>query len=66
MKKGYHLKIINRWNEVIYECNDELKGWNGRLTDGSLAPVGNYLWLLSYEDFLGKYHNQSGMVTLIF
>jgi hypothetical protein len=64
--KRYHLKIISRWNEVIYECKDELKGWNGKLSDGSLAPVGNYLWLLYFEDFLGKFHNQNGTVALIF
>jgi len=62
----YHLKIVNRWNEVIYECKDELKGWDGRLSNGSQAPVGNYVWILYYEDFLGKYHNQNGAVTLVY
>ena len=65
-EKGYHLKIISRWNEVIFETKDVLKGWDGRLSDGSFAPVGNYVWLLYFEDFLGKFHYQNGTVTLIF
>ena len=65
-KKGYHLKILSRWNDVIYEVKDELNGWDGSLSDGTPAPAGNYIWLLYFTDFLGKYHYQSGNVTLIF
>ena len=66
LQKGYHLKIVSRWNDVIFETKNELKGWNGRLSDGTFAPAGNYIWLLYYEDFLGKFHYQNGTVTLIF
>jgi PKD repeat protein len=66
IEQGYHLRILSRWNEVIFEAKDRLKGWNGRLSDGSLAPVGNYIWILYYADFLGKFHYQSGTVTLVF
>ncbi|MCX6221575.1 MAG: gliding motility-associated C-terminal domain-containing protein [Bacteroidia bacterium] len=66
LQKGYHLKIVSRWNDVIFETKNELKGWDGRLSDGSFAPAGNYIWLLYYEDFLGKFHYQNGTVTLIF
>jgi PKD repeat protein len=66
LQKGYHLKILSRWNEVIFETKDVLKGWDGRQSDGSFAPVGNYIWLLYFEDFLGKFHYQNGTVTLIF
>lgn len=65
-EKGYHLKIVNRWNEIIFECKDKLTGWDGRLSNGSYAPAGSYIWLLHYVDFLGKYHYQTGTVTLIF
>ncbi len=66
IEKGYHLKILSRWNDVIYECKNEFKGWTGQLSDGSTAPAGNYIWVLSFEDFLGKFHYQSGTVTLVF
>jgi hypothetical protein len=65
-EKNYHLRIISRWNDVVFESKNELKGWDGRNTDGSFAPAGNYIWILSFEDFLGKFHKQNGTVTLIF
>jgi PKD repeat protein len=65
-EKGYHLKIMSRWNDLIYEVKDRFVGWNGQLSNGSLAPPGNYVWVLYFVDFQGKYHYQSGTVTLIF
>ncbi len=65
-RPGYHLRIVSRWNEVIFEVKDELKGWDGSLSDGKLAPAGNYVWLLNFIDFLGKPHFQKGTVTLVY
>jgi hypothetical protein len=66
MKRGYHLKIVTRWNEIIYEVKNEWKGWDGRMPDGSLALAGNYVWILYFEDFMGEYHYQSGTVLLMY
>jgi PKD repeat protein len=66
IEKGYNLKILSRWSDVIYECKGQFKGWNGLLSDGSLAPPGNYIWVLYFEDFQGKFHYQSGTVILVF
>jgi PKD repeat protein len=66
LEKGYHLKILSRWNDVIFECRNEFKGWTGQLADGSMAPPGNYIWVLYFEDFLEKFHYQSGNVTLVY
>ncbi|MCX6221576.1 MAG: PKD domain-containing protein [Bacteroidia bacterium] len=62
---GYHLKILSRWNDVVFECKNEIKGWDGRLSDGSMAQVGNYIWILEFIDFLGKAHRQTGTVMLL-
>jgi PKD repeat protein len=66
VEKGYHLKIISRWNEVIFETKDVFKGWNGLLSNGSRAPEGNYIWILNFDDFLGKAHRQNGTLTLVY
>jgi len=66
LEKGYHLKIISRWNEVIFETKDVFIGWNGLLSDGSHAPTGTYVWILNFYDFLGIAHKQNGTVTLVF
>ncbi len=66
IKDGYHLKILSRWNDVVFECKNEIKGWDGTLLNGSYAQAGNYVWILEFTDFLGKQHRQMGTVTLLY
>jgi len=65
-EEGYHLKILSRWNDVVFECKNEIKGWNGKTSDGSMAPTGNYVWILEFRDILGKTHRQMGTVMLLY
>ena len=64
--EGYHFTIINRWNDIVFETRDEIKGWDGRMLDGTLAPVSTYVWILDFVDFLGRQHHQSGTVTIVY
>ena len=63
---GYHFVVLSRWDDIVYEVKDEKKGWDGRMKDGSFAPAGSYLWVLNFTDFLGRNHQQTGTVTLIY
>ncbi|MCE1200016.1 MAG: PKD domain-containing protein, partial [Marinilabiliales bacterium] len=65
-REGYHLTILSRWNDKVFECHNEVKGWDGKMPNGTYAPAGNYIWLLECFDFLGRPHKQSGSLTLIF
>jgi PKD repeat protein len=65
-KEGYHLTILSRWNDVVFECKNEIKGWDGKMTNGSYAPAGNYIWILECNDFLDRPHRQIGSLMLIF
>ena len=64
--EGYHLWILSRWDDVVFEIQHEIKGWDGRNMDGTFAPPGVYVWRLLYFDFLKKMHWQSGTVTLFY
>ncbi|MEI7829727.1 MAG: PKD domain-containing protein [Prolixibacteraceae bacterium] len=66
MKEGYHLTVLSRWNDIVFECKNEIKGWDGKMTNGNYAPSGNYIWILECFDFLGRPHRQSGSLTLVF
>jgi hypothetical protein len=66
MPNGYHVRILSRWNDLIYECKDKIQAWDGKLANGDWAPPGTYVWILNYTDFLGTQHKQTGTVTLIF
>ncbi len=63
---GYHLKIFSRWEDLIFEAVDDIRGWDGKLKNGSFAPAGVYVWILDYADFLGRKHRESGALTLIY
>jgi hypothetical protein len=63
---GYHLTIQSRWDDLVFETKDEIKGWDGRIKNGSFAPTGVYVWVLLFTDFLGHRHKQTGTVALIY
>ncbi len=63
---GYHFTILSRWNDIVFEVREEIKGWNGLMKNGSPAPAGNYVWILDFSDFLGRRHRQTGTVTLVY
>jgi len=63
---GYHFIVLSRWDDIVFEAKDEIKGWDGHMKDGSFAPAGTYLWVLNYFDFLDQKHRQTGSVTVIY
>ncbi len=44
----WHLTIMNRWGEILFESYDISKGWNGSYFDGSIAQDGTYQWIAEY------------------
>lgn len=64
--EGYHIEILSRWNDIIFETRGEIKGWDGRMKNGAFAPAGSYLWILNFTDFLGRQHRQTGTVSLVY
>jgi hypothetical protein len=64
--EGYHFVVVSRWNDIVFETRNEIKGWDGRTKNGDNAPAGSYVWILEYIDVLGKQHRQTGTVTLVF
>ena len=63
--QGYHLKILSRWNDVVFECKNQILGWDGHLLDGTMAQSGTYIWILEFFDFMNQPHRQEGSVVLI-
>ncbi len=63
---GYHFTVLSRWNDLVFEARNEIKGWDGRMKNGNWAPAGTYVWILDFTDFLGRKHRQSGSVTLVY
>ncbi len=66
VSQGYHFMVLSRWDDIVFEVKDEIKGWDGKMKNGSFAPTGSYLWVLYYSDSLGIKHQQKGTVTLVY
>ena len=45
---SWHLTILNRWGEIIFESYDIDIGWDGTVSNGKFAENGMYIWKLEY------------------
>ncbi|HZL11135.1 MAG TPA: PKD domain-containing protein [Prolixibacteraceae bacterium] len=66
ISQGYHFMVLSRWDDIVFEVKDDIKGWDGKMKNGSFAPAGSYLWILYFTDSLGFKHQQKGTVTLVY
>ncbi|MFZ4548605.1 MAG: gliding motility-associated C-terminal domain-containing protein, partial [Bacteroidales bacterium] len=44
----YSMTIFNRWGQIIFQSEDYLTGWDGKM-HGVELPVGTYAYLISYR-----------------
>ena len=62
---SFHLQILNKWGQVIFESFDIDNYWNGNTKNNEPAITDTYTWSLRVEDELGKKYHQFGQVDLI-
>lgn len=60
----YHLVILNRWGEIVYETNDLNQGWNGQFKEKDCTN-GIYFWRVDYSQLNNSKKSKSGFLTLI-
>jgi len=60
--KGYKVKIINRWGQLLYEGND---GWDGSLENGKKASPGTYYYIATIPDSDNVAKDITGVITLV-
>ena len=60
----YHLRVYNRWGELVYSSDDRHQQWNGTfLTTVSADNV--FIYQVQYTGWDFSNHYQSGNVTLV-
>jgi gliding motility-associated-like protein len=59
----FHLKVYNRWGQLVYESKDPFKGWPGEL-EGKTQGTGIFVWHCSFKRY-GVQRFMKGTVTLI-
>ena len=58
-----HFKVVNRYGQVVFESNDEKRGWDGRLY-GTPQDMDTYFWFFSYN-CNGRVLEEKGDVILV-
>lgn len=59
-----HLMIYDRWGQLIFESNNQKKGWDGKYKGVELEPT-VYAYYLYVECIGGASYSQKGNITLI-
>ncbi|HYG51975.1 MAG TPA: gliding motility-associated C-terminal domain-containing protein, partial [Flavobacteriales bacterium] len=62
--KEFSIKIFNRWGQLMFESNDQNKGWDGKDMDGKNVTDGTYYYIVKATGFDEKMYDQHGCVTL--
>ncbi len=64
----YHLRIFNRWGEVVFETKNAETPWRGFSPNGQTQPIGVYHYTLEYswEVYgLDRTGRKQGMVSIL-
>lgn len=62
--KELHMKIFNRWGELLFFSNDKTVGWDGNFR-GSPVQEGSYVYSIQVTDYNDKTISLSGAFMLI-
>jgi gliding motility-associated-like protein len=62
----YTFTVYNRYGAKVFETNNVSEGWNGRLSNGSKALEGAYIYYLKIESGAGKVLEKRGNFSLIY
>jgi len=65
-KKGFNLKIYNRWGTLVFETSSPEIGWDGKMKSGNPAPSGTYMYVLQYTLVTGNRYQQKGNLMLVY
>ncbi|MFH0894187.1 MAG: gliding motility-associated C-terminal domain-containing protein [Bacteroidota bacterium] len=57
--------ISDKESKIVFKSTGETYEWNGKYSDGTLAPTGIYIYTLDYTDEEGKPVQKSGAFNLI-
>ena len=60
----YTMSIHNRWGEIVFNSSNYEDEWDGRYQEAE-CPEGAYIWVITFIDFYGNEHTQTGSVSLI-
>lgn len=62
--QSFNFSVMNRWGEVVFHSDDIATGWDGTI-NGSNAPVGSYVYKMTFVDDINQTVEKSGTFMLL-
>lgn len=62
---SYNMKLFNRWGNLMFETNDNTKGWDGKSNSGNVSEDGVYFYVVEAKSLDGKELNKQGFFHLV-
>jgi gliding motility-associated-like protein len=62
--RNYNFKIWNRWGLMLFETQNQDKGWDGRIQSREQGS-GVFIYLITFRDLDGRNVKRSGTIVLI-
>jgi gliding motility-associated-like protein len=63
-EKSFHIQILNRWGEKLWETTDKNASWDGK-SRGEDVQQDVYMWVIKVAAFDGEEYTYEGTVTLL-
>ncbi|MBK9763605.1 MAG: gliding motility-associated C-terminal domain-containing protein [Flavobacteriales bacterium] len=64
-KSKVHIRILNRWGEVLYDVKSFNVRWDGRTNSGLKVPDGTYFYIAEITSGQGGTTQKSGYITVL-
>jgi gliding motility-associated-like protein len=58
--QSFQFLVYDRWGSKVFETENIAEWW-----DGNKAPIGDYSWIITIKDEIGKIRKEVGLVNLI-
>jgi gliding motility-associated-like protein len=62
--KDFHIEIYNRWGGKVFETDNKLDFWDGKI-DGAPVATDVFFYILSYSGYNGDSGNRKGNFTIL-
>ncbi|KAA0990431.1 T9SS type B sorting domain-containing protein [Dyadobacter aurulentus] len=62
--QAFTFSVINRWGQVVFHSEDINNGWDGTIK-GENAPVGSYVYKMTFVDDINQTVEKSGTFMLL-
>ncbi|GAB5538662.1 MAG: hypothetical protein Salg2KO_07650 [Salibacteraceae bacterium] len=61
----FEIRVWDRWGHLVFESDDMNFTWDGKLSDGRLAPIGMYAYHIVYRSSDYKIREATGQFSLV-